>query len=187
MTRVTSFGRKRTYLQAGLDQTPGEETITRPHEVDANNITVAGQTQTPRTVEGHVGIGVEGEPPKKKKRIRKKKPKGGVEVTTAKEGEGDTAATEDSQAQRKDEGKAGSTLSNKAMKLKKWKEREKEKKQRRECTTYIRHTGSAYRSGNIQDCYLRRRGDKNVSNNTMLKLLVSRVGRRDMLQRIAQR
>jgi len=131
MTRVTNLGLKRTYLQAGFDQTPREDMTTEPDNTDKTITTVAGRTEAPNIIESHVSVGAEGEPPKKKKRIRRKKPKSGTEIAAAKEGDGDAAVVENDQAQRNGEGKAASAPSNKALKKKKWKEKEKEKKQRR--------------------------------------------------------
>lgn len=140
MTRVTNLGLKRTYLQAGFDQAPGEET--QFNKADLAITTVSGQTQVP---ESHISTGAEGEPPKKKKRIRKKKPGTGTDIAAVKEGDGD-AVVGDNQAQRNGEGKADGALSNKALKKKKWKEKEKEKKQRREYNLQ-----SSYSSSSLPD------------------------------------
>lgn len=127
MTRVTSLGLKRTYLQAGFDQAPREDLETQLDKADLTVTTVAGQIQVS---ENHISTGAEGEPPKKKKRIRKKKPKTRTEIAAVKEGDGDVVVGDD-RAQRNGEGKADSAPTNKALKKKKWKEKEKEKKQRR--------------------------------------------------------
>lgn len=145
MTRVTNLGLKRTYLQAGFDQAPGEDLETQFNKTDLAITTVSGQTQVP---ESHISTGAEGEPPKKKKRIRKKKPRTGTEIAAVKEGDCDAVVVGNNQAQRNGEGKADSAPSNKALKKKKWKEKEKEKKQRREYNLQ-----SSYSSSSLPDLH----------------------------------
>ncbi|KAF5359837.1 hypothetical protein D9756_003578 [Leucocoprinus leucothites] len=123
MTRVTNFGRKRTYLEAGLDSTTDDlialnEVANKPDAVGQGPIDTAG---------------ADGEPPKKKKRIRKKKPKtASAQSTSATEGDKE-GATEGAGGENGVEGKAKeiSGPSKKALKKKKWKEMEKQKRQRR--------------------------------------------------------
>jgi len=111
MTRVTNFGRKRAYLEAGFGQPEDEKIPLSPDDDDPDP-----SSQKPAN----------DEPPKKKRKVRKKKPaqsipsvEGDKEVEAAK-GDEDTVVD------------ATANPTKKALKKKKWKDMEKDKKQRRE-------------------------------------------------------
>jgi hypothetical protein len=124
MTRATNFGRKRTYLQAGLQ---GDSVGLATSNTDTSSpIDHTAEGTTTTKVDTPMS---DSEPPKKKrKRVRKKK----------QEPEGCKDAEEipaDGQSDRKTEAqeakKENNLLTNKALKKIRWKEQEKEKKQRR--------------------------------------------------------
>lgn len=146
MTRVTNFGRKRTYLQAGFDTGSGTELVAQSKDVGAR----APNTEGTEVVAGERASAtvVDEEPPKKKrKRIRKKKPKstpgkGDDQDAIGESGGGDGDGDGDGDKERKDP----DAPSKKALKKKRWREQEKEKKQRRECYTSAQDNLHADRS-----------------------------------------
>jgi len=116
MTRVTNLGRKRTYLEAGFASTgqPEDLTALSPNGQDTVGLDVSSQKSS----------NADREPPKKKrKRIRKKRPAESISSPEGAEGNQDSAVTE-----------ADTTINptKKALKKKKWKDMEKQKKERRE-------------------------------------------------------
>lgn len=140
MTRVTNFGRKRTYLQAGFGTS--EEL---PQQSEDQNVAITNHAQEATVGGESASADVEGEPPKKKrKRIRKKKPRADAEASTGKEGDGEgvVAGGAIGQNQGDKDGEGGNGPSNKALKKKRWKEKEKEKKQRRECCRPLAQTAN---------------------------------------------
>ena len=116
MTRVTNFGRKRAYLEAGFGQPEDEKIPLSPDDQDVDDPDPSSQKPA------------NDEPPKKKRKVKKKNPAQNIpsvegdEVEAAK-GDEDTVVAETN---------ATANLTKKALKKKKWKDIEKDKKQRRE-------------------------------------------------------
>ncbi|KAJ3564130.1 hypothetical protein NP233_g8493 [Leucocoprinus birnbaumii] len=130
MTRVTNLGRKRTYLEAGFGSTSNDLAI--PDE----NREVTNETKLALTGVGDDTIGADSEPPKKKKRIRKKKPK--ANLTTAEGGKDGVADGAEGQDGADGRGKEDARPTKKALKKQRWKEMEKQKKQRRLVSSEMR-------------------------------------------------
>jgi zinc finger CCHC domain-containing protein 9 len=124
MTRVTDFGRKRTYLQAGL-QSGSADLDTSGADIPTTTIEdTEGTTKT----DVDISTNDSGPPKKRRKRVRKKKPQ--PEECQDAEERADGQSDRETGAQ---EGRKGPNLpSKKALKKKRWKEQEKEKKQRSE-------------------------------------------------------
>lgn len=182
MTRVTNFGRKRTYLEAGFENT-GEDSATQPDVLD--------DSKSPKRVnEGLVeGPGLDDGPPKKKKRIRKKKPKSDqTQAVSGKVGDDEGAAKVDGGGHGVDEtATEASRPSKKAMKKKKWREMEREKKQHRESSIFVLFMYPVSNHSMVMQGYCRQRyGVKNEYRNERLIQRASLVEKKGMRRRIAR-
>jgi len=119
MTRVTNFGRKRTYLEAGSGSTGQPEDVTA--------LSPNGQDVLGPDVSSQKSSNADGEPPKKKrKRIRKKRP---AESISSPEGDKDGKTAQGDKDSAATEADATIHPTKKALKKQKWKDTKKEQRE----------------------------------------------------------
>jgi len=135
MTRVTNFGRKRTYLEAGFGSADQPEDVTA--------LSPSGQDVVGPDISSQKSSNADGEPPeKKRKRIRKKRP---AESISSPEGDKDGRTAGNNKDSAVTEADATMNPTKKALKKKKWKDMEKRKKERREPEMSFHVSGVSFR------------------------------------------